>query len=212
VGSNPTLSAVKNKHWILEIIGVILLILIIRTIFSYVETNKEEGFFKTQNNFYQNNAYNFSINFPVGWKISPRDPDDSQETVQKAIKDGAVVSLAVRNIPPTSDVLSSENRTIIDVVEFGQFKQRTQADIEKTVSGVKNFEFGQTVVDQIPAYWVRYNRPGISGDASEEDTVKQYQIFYKNVLYIISTSANSKNFSATTKEFDNIITTFKIVK
>lgn len=202
----------NNKHWILEIIGVILLILIIRTIFSYVETNKEEGFFKAQNNFYQNNAYNFSINFPEGWKISPRDAGDSQETVQKAIKDGAVVSLAVRNIPPTADVLSSDNRTIIDVVEFGQFKQRTQADMEKTAPGVKNFEFGQTVVDQIPAYWVKYSRPGISGNASEEDIVKQYQIFYKNVLYIISTSANSKNFSATTNEFDNIIKTFKIVK
>src|SRR3989344_5990724 len=101
----------KNKFWILGIIGVIIIISIIRTLFSYPETNKNEKYSEVQNTFYQNTAYNFSVNFPDGWKISSRDSNDSQAIVQKATKGSAVISLAVRDVPIVFEILSPENNT-----------------------------------------------------------------------------------------------------
>ncbi len=202
----------KNKFWILGIIGVIIVISIIKTLFSYPETNKDESFSNVQNSTYQNTAYNFSVTFPEGWKISPRESNDSQAVVQKATKGSATISLAIRDVPLVVDALSPESKTIKDLVDFEGFKQQTKVDMEKALPGVKNFEFGQVLVDQVPAYWVKLSGPSSIGNTSSEDTVKQYQFFYKNILYMVSTTANSNDFSAMEIEFANTINNFKIVK
>lgn len=202
----------KNKFWIPVVIGVIIVISIIKTLFSYPETNKDESFSEVQNNTYQNTAYNFSVTFPEGWKISPRESNDSQAVVQKATKGSAVISLAVREVPIVVEALSPENNTVEDIFEFEKLKQQTKSDMEKAFPGVKNFEFGQVFIDQVPAYWVKMNGPSSILATLSEDTVKQYQFFYKDVLYMISTVANSNDFSAMEAEFANTINSFKIVK
>lgn len=202
----------KNSFLILGIVGVIVLVSGVRMFFSYPETNKGESLSKVQNNIYQNTAYNFSVTFPEGWKISPRESNDSQAIVQKATKGSATVSIAIRDIPLAAETLSPESKTIKDIVDFEAFKQQTKIDMEKALPGVKNLEFGQVLVDQIPAYWVKFSGPSSIGNTSSEDTVKQYQFFYNNVLYIVSATANSNDFSAMKTEFSTTINSFKIVK
>jgi hypothetical protein len=200
----------KNKFWILGIIGVIILISVVRTLFSYPETNKNEKYSEVQNTFYQNTAYNFSVNFPDGWKISSRDSNDSQAIVQKATKGSGTISLAVRDVPLVVEALSPEENTIKDIVEFEKFKQQTKTDMEKALPGVRNFEFKEMFIDQIPAYWVKFSGPSSIGNSVSEDTVEQYQFFYKNVLYMISTTANSNDFASMKDDFNVVINSFKI--
>lgn len=202
----------KNKFWILGVIGVIIVISIIKTLFSYPETNKDESYSDIQNSTYQNTAYNFSVTFPKGWKISNREPNDSQAVVQKAVKGSATISLAIRDVPLVVEALSPESKTIKDLVEFEEFKKQTKIDMEKALPGVKNFEFKQILVDQIPAYWVKFTGPSTTGNTTVEDTVEQCQFFYKNVLYMISTTANSNDFSSMKNEFDETIRSFKLTR
>lgn len=199
----------KNKFWILGIVGVIVLIIIIS--FSSPKTNKDKSFSKTENSLYQNTNYNFSINFPEGWKISSNESGDSQAVVQKATKGNAVVSVAVRDVPLAVDVLSSEEKSIKDIIDFEKFKQQTKTDMEKAVSGINNFEFGEMFINEIPAYWAKFSGPN-SANNSLEDTVKQYHFFYKNVLYMISTTSNSNDFSNLEAVFNTTINSFKIIK
>jgi len=202
----------KNKFWILGVIVVIIVISIIKTLFSYPETNKNESSSEVQNNTYKNTAYNFSVTFPEGWKITPRGTTDSQAIVQKATKGSAVISLAIRDVPLVVDALSSEDKSIKDLVDFEEFKEETKSDMEKALPGVRDFEFKQTSVDQIPSYWIKFTGPSTTGNTASEDTVEQYQFFYKNVLYMISTTANSNDFSSIKNEFDDTIKNFKITR
>lgn len=203
-----------SSKWIYWIMGIIILIIAGSAIdvgFSKPKTNKDAKYSVLQNTLYQNTAYNFSINFPDGWKISPGDSGDSQAVVQKATKGSATISIAVRDLPLAAKSLSSEDNTIKDLMDFEDFKD-TKVDMEKALPGVKNFEFKQTLINQIPAYWMKFSGPSSTGNSVSEDTVEQYQFFYKNVLYMISTTANSNDFSSVKNEFDVAIKSFKLSK
>jgi len=201
----------KYVYWI---VGMVLLVIIGSLVdvgFSRPATNTDQKYSKIQDLTYQNTAYNFSVTFPEGWKISPRELDDSQAVVQKATKGSATISIAIRDVPLAVGALSAESNTIKDLVGFEEFK-KTKNDMEKALPGVKNFEFKQTSVDQIPAYWMKFSGPSATGNTTSEDTVEQYQFFYKNVLYMISTTANSNDFSSVKNEFDETINSFKIAR
>lgn len=199
----------KNKFYILGAIATIILISVIRTLFSYPETNKVEDYSQVQDTFYQNTAYNFSVNFPQGWKISSRDSSDSQAIVQKATKGSAAISVAVREAQLIVQALSPETHTIEDIMGFDEFKQ-TEADIKKAIPGARDFEFKKTLVNQMPAYWVKFTGP--NKHTNSEDVVEQYQLFYKNILYMISTTANSNDFSSVKKEFNDTLNSFEVVR
>lgn len=202
----------KKVYWIVGMILLVIIGTLIDVGFSRPATNTDQKYSKIENLTYQNTAYNFSVTFPEGWQISPRESSDSKAVVQKATKGSATISLAVRDVPLAVEALSPESKTIKDLVDFEGFKQQTKIDMEKALPGVKNFEFGQVLVDQVPAYWVKFSGPSSIGNTSSEDTVKQYQFFYKNVLYMVSTTANSNDFSAMETDFTNTINSFKIVK
>lgn len=202
----------KYVYWIFGMILLVIIGSVADIGLSHPKTNTDAKYSQIENAIYQNTAYNFSVDFPDGWKISARDSSDSQAVVQKATKGSAVISMAARDVPTIAGTLSSESNTIEDIVEFEKFKQQTKIDMEKALPGVKNFEFKQTLVDQVPAYWVKFSGPNMIGDKTSEDTVEQYQFFYKNILYMISTTANSNDFSSVKKEFDETINHFKITK
>ena len=202
----------KSISWIVGMFLLIIIGTLIDVGFSRPATNTNQKYSEIQDLKYKNTEYNFSVTFPEGWKISPRESSDSKAVVQKATKGSATISLAVRDVPLVVEALSSEDRTIKDIVEFEEFKKQTKIDMEKALPGVKNFEFGQVLVDQVPAYWVKFSGHSSIGNTSSEDTVKQYQFFYKNVLYIFSTTADSNDFPALETTFSNTLNSFKIVK
>lgn len=202
----------KKVYWIVGMILLVIIGTLIDVGFSRPVTNTDQKYSKIENLTYKNTAYNFSVTFPEGWQISPRESSDSKAVVQKATRGSATISLAIRDVPLVMEAVSSEDKTIKDLVDFEDFKEGTKADMEKALPGVRNFEFKQTFVDQIPAYWVKFSGPSSIGNTTSEDTVEQYQFFYKNVLYIISTTANSNVFSSMKKEFDDTINNFKIIR
>ncbi len=178
--------------------------------FSRPATNTDQKYSKVENLTYQNTAYNFSVTFPEGWQISTRESSDSKAVVQKATRGSATISLAIRDVPLVIEAVSWEDKTIKDLVDFGDFKEDTKADMEKTLPGVRNFEFKEMFIDQIPAYWVKFSGPSSIGSSVSEDTFESYQFFYKNVLYIISTTANSNDFDSMKDDFIVAINSFKI--
>lgn len=202
----------KYVYWIVGMILLIVVGTLIDVGFSRPATNTDQKYSEIQDLKYINTAYNFSVTFPEGWKISPRESNDSKAVVQKATKGSATISLAIRDVPLAVEALSSEDKTIKDLVDFEGFKEGTKSDMEKALPGVRGFEFKETLVDQIPAYLVKFTGPSTTGNAESEETIEQYQFFYKNVLYMISTTANSNDFSSVKNEFDETIKNFKITK
>lgn len=202
----------KYVYWIVGMFLLIVVGALIDVGFSRPATNTDQKYSEIQDSKYINTAYNFSVTFPEGWKISPRESNDSKAVVQKATKGSGTISLAVRDVPLVVEALSPEENTIKDIVEFEKFKQQTKADMGKALPGVKNFEFKEVVIDQIPAYWVKFSGPSSIGNSNSKDTVEQYQFFYKNVLYMISTTANSNDFTSMKNDFDIAINSFKITR
>ncbi len=198
----------KYVYWIVGMILLIMIGTLIDVGFSRPTTNTDQKYSEIQNLNYRNTAYNFSVTFPEGWKISPRESSDSKAVVQKATKGSATISLAVRDVPLVVEALSPEDKTIKDLVDFEEFKEGTKSDMEKALPSVTDFEFGEITIDQIPAYWVKFS----GSNNSSEETVKQYHFFYKNILYMISTTSNSNDFLNMEEIFNTTINSFKITK
>jgi hypothetical protein len=201
----------KKVYWV---VGMILLVIIGSLIdygFSRPATNTDQKYSKIDNLTYQNTAYNFSITFPEGWIISPAESGASKYVVQKATRGSTTISIAIRDVPLVVGMLSSDDKTIKDLVSFEELKE-IKNEMEDALPGVGNFEFKETLVGQIPAYLVKYTAPSMKNGITTEHTVEQYQFFYNNVLYMISIEASSSEFDSMKDGFDVAISSFTITK
>ena len=99
-----------------------------------------------------------------------------------------------------------KNNTIEDISNFEDFKRDTQNAIKQATYQVENFYFGKDNIDHVPAYWAMFS--GRTSSDSQKETVKQYQFFYKNKLYILSLTVNETDFSTNEDIFDEVIESF----
>lgn len=208
-----TKSKSSKKKWIWVSVGIVVVIIIVSAIFSsvvpnedisLVKTNKSEDFSEQSGDLYRNTRYNFRIKFPEGWEIKS---GDGPNILQKAVKENSSINIGVREIPAE---YSDETATIKDVMSLAEFKDSIMEGIQEKFPGAKLLDYGETKLDNIPTYWVKYSAPYSALDINVETVNLQYQLLNKNIFYFITSGTLVSEFSAMEPEFKKSISTFVI--
>ena len=71
-------------------------------------------------------------------------------------------------------------------------------------------DYGETKLDNVPTYWIKYSAPYSALDINVEGTILQYQLFSKNIFYFITAGTLSSEFLSSESEFKKSIATFVI--
>jgi len=169
-----------------------------------LETDKSTSTSQVSGNLYRNTKYNFRIKFPEGWEIQP---GDGPNILQKAVKENNSINIGVREI---SAEYSNETATIKDAMSLAEFKDSMFDVVKEKFSGAKLLDYGETKLDNVPTYWIKYSAPYSALDINVEGTILQYQLFSKNIFYFITAGTLSSEFLSSESEFKKSIATFVI--
>lgn len=205
----------KIKNVRIKIYGVIFLLLCILTVLGnlnkYSEQNVEltqtdkSGDYSEQNgNLYRNTKYDFRIKFPEGWDIKS---GDGPNILQKAVKGNHTVSIGVREMPAE---YYDKVLTIKDVMTLIEFKDNLIEGGQEKFTDVKLIDYGETKLDNIPTYWIKYSNTYTTLDINVQMTNLQYQVLNNNILYFIGAGSASDEFDMAEAEFMKSIATFVI--
>jgi hypothetical protein len=139
---------------------------------------------------YHDTVNKFTIKFPEGWDIGP---GKSSNIVQRAIQGDKNISVFVAD--------TGTNKS--SVKEFGTAEFIANQLVKNSagmLGDVKLVDFGEVVIENETAYWVRY-----TVDSPAENTS------FETLLYSIVKNGKLYNVSAVapTREFDQAINTFK---
>ena len=210
--AKPTKLKSSKKKWIWAGVGVVLLI-VIGALSStsvpdedidLVTTDKSSDFSEQSGNLYRNTKYDFRIKFPEGWDIKP---GDGPNILQKAVSGNHTISVGVREIPAE---FSDETATIKDVMSLAEFKDTLLEGVQEKFPGAKLLDYGESKLDNEPAYWIKYTAPYTALDITVQGTHIQYQLLKNNIFYFISAGSASNEFSSAEPEFMKSIATFVI--
>jgi len=171
------------------------------------KTNKDSSSFEQIGNLYRNTKYNFRIKFPEGWETKP---GDGLHILQKAVSGNYIISVGVIEMPAELIELIDKTTTIKDIVTLSEFKESTIGGVQEKSPGAKLLDYGETRLDSLPTYWMKYSAPYSALDINIESTNLLYQLFHKNFLYCISVGAPSSEFEIMEQEFKKSILTFVI--
>ncbi|MDO8676315.1 MAG: PsbP-related protein [Candidatus Azambacteria bacterium] len=204
----------SKKKWIWG--GIILIVLIVvialassspsenEQDISLVKTDKSNDYSEQVGNLYRNTKYNFRIKFPESWEIKS---GDGPNIIQKAVQGNNTISVGVREIPAE---YSDETATIKDVMSLVEFKDSILEGVQEKFPGAKLLDYGETKLDNVSTYWVKYSAPYSVLDINVEGTNLQYQLLHKNIFYFITAGTLSREFSSSEPEFKKSIATFVI--
>ncbi len=165
---------------------------------TLTKTDKEE----TIGNLYRNNQYKFRIKFPEGWDIKS---GDGPNILQKAVSGNHTLSVGVREIPAE---FGDKTATIKDIITLAEFKDTLLQGVQEKFSGVKLLGYGESKIDNEPAYWIKYTALYTTLDITVQVTHVQYQLLKENIFYFISAGSASDEFSTAEPEFMKSIATF----
>ena len=201
-----------KKKWL---IGIILIILTIVVIFvlnlnNYVnqaeilleKTDKSGEYSELVGNLYRNTKYNFRIKFPEGWKIGV---GDGAHIVQKATSGDSTISVFVQSF----DVEGFEGFSSIK--DAGTAKEVIDTVIEgsgEKFSDVKIINYGETKIDNEPAYWVEYSAKSQVLDYQLKITTLAYFIAKGNIMYSINAGTATNEYSEVKPIFMQVASTF----
>lgn len=205
----------KKAFWIIILLIIVVGIGILFSMLIYKQkllienltlptSSKDSSNFEQIGNLYRNIKYNFRFKFPEGWEIKPA---DGLHILQKAISGNSTISVGVIEIPAS---LIDETATIKDLMTLSEFKDSFMEDMEERLPGAILLNYGETKLDDLPTYWVKYSAPYSMLDNNIEFTMLLYQLIHKNILYSISAGGLSSEFTAMKQEFKKSISTFMI--
>lgn len=201
----------SKKKWIWIGIGIFVLIIIISIFSSSNVPNENISLLKTDKgtetsevsgNLYRNTKYNFRIKFPENWDIKV---GDGPNIVQKAVQGNNTISVGVKEIPAE---YGDKSATIKDIMTLAEYKDSILEGVKEKFPGAKLLDYGETKLDNISTYWVKYSAPYSVLDISVEGTNLQYQLLHENILYFITAGTLSDEFSSSEVEFKKSIATF----
>lgn len=210
-------NAIKNKtsKWIIVWIGLAFIVFLIFSILSsssdsppkdigIVNTDKNSDNQEQIDNLYRNTKYNFRIKFPEGWEITS---GDGPNILQKAVRGNDSISVGVREIPSE---LVDHSTTITDVMTLDEFKDSTYEGVQEKFPESKLIDFGESKLDNSPAYWVKYSTTYSVLNTTVEGTIIQYQLLKNNIFYSITAGSIPSEFPKAESEFMKSISTFVI--
>jgi len=205
----------KKATWITILLIVVIGIGILFSVLIYQQnllienitlpkTNKNSSTFEQIGNLYRNINYNFRVKFPEGWEIKP---GDGPNILQKAVSSNSTISVGVREMPAD---LIDKNATIKDLMSISDFQDSLIEGVREKFPGAILLDYGETKLDNLPTYWMKYSASYSVLDNNIEGTHLLYQLLHKNILYFISAGGLSSEFEAMEQEFKKSISTFVI--
>jgi hypothetical protein len=202
----------SKKKWVW--VGVILIVLVVIIVLasnspseneqdiSLLKTDKSSDYSEQVGNLYRNTKYHFRIKFPEGWTVGV---GDGIHIVQKASFENSTISIMVQQL----DLSGSEGFTSIN--DAGTPKEFIDTVIEgakEKFSDVKIINYGETKIDNEPAYWVEYSMSSQVLDYQLKMTQLVYFLAKGDTMYSINTGTATDEYSKIKPLFVQTVSTF----
>ncbi len=168
---------------------------------SLLETDKSPETSQVSGDMYRNTKYHFRIKFPVGWEIKQ---GDGLHIVQKATSGNSTISVIVQEFDLGGESFSS----IKDAGSAKEFIDTVVEGAKEKFSDVKIINYGETKIDNEPAYWVEYSAKSQVLDFNLEMTQLIYFIAKGNVMYSINAGTASNEYAQIKPKFYQTASTF----
>lgn len=172
---------------------------------TILDTDKSHETSQVSGNLYRNTKYNFRIKFPEGWEIRP---GDGLHIVQKATYEDSTISVVVQEFDLGGETMSS----IKDTGSVDEFVNMAIEGIKQKFSDVKVIDYGETRIDNEPAYWVEYSANTQILDTVLDAKYLTYSIAKGTVLYTISAGTASDKYEEIKPFFTQSVGTFVLEK
>ena len=167
-----------------------------------LETDKSSDTSQISGNLYRNTKYHFRIKFPEGWKIGV---GDGIHIVQKASFENSTISIIVQQF----DLGGEEGFSSIK--DAGTAKEVIDTSVEgatEKFSDVKIIDYGETKIDNEPAYWVEYSASSQVLDYKLKMTNLVYFLAKGDTMYSISAGTATDDYSKIKPLFLQSVSTF----
>jgi len=168
-----------------------------------ISTDKSAQHSEINGNIYRNTKYHFRIKFPENWTIQQ---GDGPHIVQKAVFGNSTISIIAQEFDFGGESFSS----IKDIGSAKEFIDSTIEGTKKKFSDVKVIDYGETKIDNEPAYWVEYSAKSQVLDFDLEATQLIYFLAKGNILYSISAGTASNEYAKIKPKFYQVVSTFVI--
>ena len=168
---------------------------------SLLETDKSPETSQVSGDMYRNTKYHFRIKFPAGWEIKQ---GDGLHIVQKATSGNSTISVIVQEFDLGGESFSS----IKDAGSAKEFIDTAIAGAKEKFSDVKVINYGETKIDNEPAYWVEYSSRSQVLDLNLKMTQLIYFIAKGNIMYSISAGTASDEYTQVRPKFYQSASTF----
>lgn len=165
-------------------------------------TDKNPEYSEITGNMYRNTKYGFRIKFPEGWKI---ETGDGIHIVQKASSEDGTISVIIGQF----DLGNNEGFSSIENV--GSLKEIIDMETEgvkSKFSNVKIIDYGETKIDNEPAYWVEYSATSQVLDYEIEMTNLTYFLAKNDTMYSISSGTETSKYFKIKPIFNQSVATF----
>lgn len=204
----------SKKKWI--IVGIFLVVLIVATAItitlntpnneeqdiSLKKTDKSGEYSEQIGSMYRNTKYKFRIKFPEGWKI---EVGDGLHIVQKASFENSIISIIVQQL----DLGINEGfSSIKDTGAPKEFIDTVIDGAKEKFSDVKIIDYGETKIDNEPAYWVEYSASAQILDQHFNMTQLGYFLAKGDTIYAINTGTVTDEYSKIKPLFTQTVGTF----
>ena len=171
-----------------------------------IRTTKNDTDDELSGNLYRNTKYGFRIKFPEGWEIKK---GDGIHVVQKAVLGNSAISVMVKQF----DLNSGEK--ITSIKDIGTAKEYIDSAIEDArlkFPDVKVIDYGETKIDNEPAYWAEYSVTYQALDKKVNMTNIIYFIAKGNTAYSISAGTATNEYQEVKPTFTRTVSTFVLEK
>ncbi|MDO9580939.1 MAG: PsbP-related protein, partial [Bacteroidales bacterium] len=169
---------------------------------SLLKTDKSSEYSELVGNLYRNTKYNFRIRFPEGWKIGV---GDGIHIVQKATSENSTISIFVQQV----DLEGYEGfSSIKDSGTAKEFADMTIEGLGEKFSDVKIINYGETKIDNEPAYWVEYSASSQVLDYHLKMTSLTYSLAKGDTIYAINAGTATDEYSKIKPLFMQTASTF----
>lgn len=153
---------------------------------------------------YRNTKYNFRIKFPEGWKNGV---GDGIHIVQKASFENSTISIMAQQL----DLNGSDGFTSIkDTGTTKEFIDTIIAGAKEKFSDVEIINYGETKINNEPAYWVEYSMSSQVLDHQLNMTQLVYFLAKRDIMYSINTGSLTDEYSKIKPLFMQTVSTFVI--
>jgi len=167
-----------------------------------LSVDKSSEYSEITENMYRNTKYHFRIKFPDGWAI---EDGDGIHVIKKADSEDGTISLIIQQF----DLGKNEGfSSIRDAGSVKEFIDTGMEEIKLKFSDAKMIDYGETKIDNEPAYWIEYSATYKVLDYEIEMTNITYFLAKNDIMYSISSGTETSKYSEIKPIFNQSVSTF----